>query len=91
MASAATMLTAIDIFAELGLLNVETVARDGQTYSKIALVDVSSKVNLEDSSRFCEGRNEIENFEDYRITAMRKTREELTKLLRHPILPGESI
>ena len=85
------MLTAIDIFAELGLLNVETVTRDGQTYSKIALVDVSSKVNLEDSSRFCEGRNEIVNFEDYRITAMRKTRDELTELLRHPILPGESI
>lgn len=90
-ASTATMLAGIDIFSELGLINVETLARDGKTYSKIALVDMSSKVNLEDSSRFCEGRNEVVNFEDYRITAMRRTAEDLTEMFRHPILPGESV
>ena len=90
-AAPGTVLCALDVFSELGLINVETVARQGQTYSKIALVEMSGKVNLDDSSRFCEGRNEVDNFEAYRHTAMRRTAEEITQLLRHPILPNELI
>lgn len=85
------VLCAIDIFDELGLINVKTFNKQGDTCSKIALCEVSERVNLEDSSRFCEGQNEISNFEDYRQTAMRRTARDLTSLLRHPILPFELI
>lgn len=85
------VLCALDVFSELGIINVETLSKDGSTYSKIAVCEVSSKVNLEESSRFCEGQNELNNFESYRHTALRRTDEELTQLLRHPILPSELI
>lgn len=85
------VLCAFDVFSELGIINVETYSKEGSNYSKIALCEMSEKVDLESSSRFCEGQNEVNNFEDYRHTAMRKTADELTSLLRHPILPGDII
>ncbi len=80
---------AFDIFRELGLIKVETYRKEGATYSKIVMCEMSTKVKLENSSRFCEGVNEVNNFEDYRHTAMRRSAEELTQLLRHPILPQD--
>lgn len=88
-AAPGAVLCALDIFGELGIINVETLVREAKTYSKIALVDMSSKVELDNSSRFCEGQNEVDNFEAYRHTAMRRTAQDLTQLLRHPILPSE--
>ena len=90
-AAPGAVLCALDIFSELGIINVETLVRQSKTYSKIAIVDMSSKVELDNSSRFCEGQNEVNNFEDYRHAAMRKTADDLTQLLRHPILPNELI
>ena len=88
-AAPGAILCAMDIFSELGIINVETLVREAKTYSKIAIVDMSSKVELDNSSRFCEGQNEVNNFENYRLNAMRKTADDLTQLLRHPILPSE--
>lgn len=85
------VLCALDVFTELGIIKVETLIKEGASYSKIALCEISEKVDLYSSSRFCEGQNEVNNFEDYRHTAMRRSAEELTELLRHPILPGETI
>ena len=86
---ASALLCAFNIFNELGLIELETFMKDGSNYSKIAMSDVADKVDLETSTRFCEGQNELLSFEDYRHTAMRKTTDELQKLLRHPILPVE--
>lgn len=88
-ADPATVLAAMDIFDELRLIKVETINKEGQNYSKITLCNYKDKVNLEDSSRFCEGQNEISNFEQYRHDSMRRDARELTEVLRRPILPSE--
>lgn len=83
------VMSALDIFSELGFINVKTLIKESSTYSRIEINEMQSKVNLENSSRYCEGCNEVNNFEEYRHTAMRRTADELTELLRHPILPSE--
>lgn len=90
-AAPAAIFCALDIFSELGLINVKTNYKDGQTYSTISLVENAGHVNLEDSSRFCEGLNEISQFNDYRNFAMRTSANALTNVLRHPILPKKGL
>lgn len=91
VAAPATVFCALDVFSELGLINVKTIYKDGQTYSKIKTNDNVKRVNLEDSSRFCEGQNEVSHFNEYKNFAMRSSSDDLRKILRHPILPMQNV
>lgn len=85
--TASALLCALNVFAELNLISLETFMKEASTFSKVSMPNEVDRVELEQSSRFCEGQNEVGNFEEYRHTAMRKTAQQLQDLLRHPILP----
>lgn len=90
-AAPAAIFSALDIFTELGFINVKTEYNDAQTYSTIMLSDNIKRAELEESSRYCEGLNEINSFNNYRHFAMRTSAKDLTRVMRHPIMPKESL
>ncbi|MDO5329617.1 MAG: single-stranded-DNA-specific exonuclease RecJ [Coriobacteriia bacterium] len=77
---------AFDIFSELGLIDVDKDFDGDKPKLTIKLKD-NGRVELENSSRYCEGQNEITAFSQYKKIAMDMNAEELTELLRHPIKP----
>ena len=77
---------AVAVFRELGL--IETRPGEGpDRVRSIRVVDTQSKVELEDSVRYCEGLDEIDIFKDFRDWLASSSAEVLHKRIIAPILP----
>ena len=77
--------SALKVFCELGLLEDE-LDFDGKVQSHIiSKSDNSSKVELTDSVRYCEGMNAMQDFEEFKGWALQASISDLTNRITHPI------
>jgi single-stranded-DNA-specific exonuclease len=77
--------SALGIFRDLGFVTGEGYA----TYRRLTFIPSTSKVDLESSVRFAEGKDEIEEFAVFKAWALTAEPDELLKRFNRPILPSE--
>ncbi len=86
--SASQVKCGIDVFAELGLLEVQKTL-DNDDGCVIHVVDYKGKVELFDSTRYREGIEEIEVFKNFSSWVFKSNQERLQQRIQKPLLPFE--
>ena len=76
--------TAIGIFRECGLLDVEGAG----LYRRMSVLSVDGRVDLTSSVRYAEGLDEIEAFDAFRLWALESPAKEMLEAFDRPILPA---
>ena len=79
----------VAVFGELGLLDVHTETTDDQTRYYLRVPAAVEKVNLDDSVRYREGREEREMFLEFGDWALSSSADTLRKSIVRPILPTQ--
>lgn len=77
----------VAVFSELGLIESARTFDSGTERYMVRVVEDAKKVELYDSVRYCEGRNEIDEFLRFRDWAMKCDVHGLTVRVTHPIAP----
>ena len=73
----------IAVFRELGFL--ETTGKTHARY--ITMKEHPGKMDLQDSVRYCEGLDQIEEFKSFKHWALKASSEDLLARFSHPITP----
>ncbi|TLM76780.1 MAG: ATP-dependent DNA helicase RecQ [Actinobacteria bacterium] len=76
----------IGVFRELGLVTGEGYG----AYRRLAVVPEAERVDLGSSVRYAEGRDEIEQFAEFRTWVLTASADVLLARFNRPILPGRS-
>ena len=79
----------LNVFDELGLITHRSSFKDGVTLHEIRINSDCPKVELTESTRYCEGLGEISSFQQFREWALHSTLEQLTFQITHPITPSK--
>lgn len=89
--SAASAACGVSVFRELGLIATHSVFESGETKRYIHVCNTTSKVELTDSIRYCEGLGEHEIFSVFRDWAMKSKEASLQARISKAILPGDNL
>lgn len=81
----------LQVFNELGLIEATKTFANGKTSYKIRVNKQACKVELTDSSRYCEGLGEQDSFNAFRRWALIADIDTITMQVTHPISPKEKI
>ncbi len=81
------ILTGLNVFDELGLISHRENFEGNTTKHFFAINKSAPKVELTDSTRYCEGLGEIENFKNFKNWIMNADIEEMTNQIIYPITP----
>lgn len=81
----------LQVFNELGLIDSVKTFTNGNISYKIKVNKQASKVDLTDSSRYCEGLGEQDSFKAFRKWALIADIDTITAKITHPISPKEKI
>lgn len=79
----------IAVFDELGLIEATRTYNSGKEEMRIRVIEGAAKVELTDSVRYLEGRDEISSFMAFRDWAMKCDVEGLRVRVTHPISPEQ--
>lgn len=79
------------VFRELGLIDAAQLFEGGAEVHSILVHEDCCKVELTDSVRYCEGRDELDHFYAFRDWAMRCDIEGLRRRITHPIIPNQGL
>lgn len=79
---------ALAVFRELGLIECRRVFASGEDVRHIRVLPGVSREKLTNSARYCEGLEEKEAFEDYRVHIMQAPAQFFQDKISRPILPS---
>lgn len=80
----------VAVFGELGLLDIHTETKDDETQYYLRVPAAVEKVDLDDSVRYREGREEREMFLEFSDWVLSSSADTLRKSIVRPILPTEA-
>lgn len=80
---------AIEVFSELGLIELPDGATDTDEPLRINVVDYKGKVDLVDSVRYREGVDERDSFIVFKDWVLSATADQLQQRIQHPLMPWQ--
>ena len=83
-----SVLCALSVFRELGLIETRAVSMDGEMTRMIRVVPEADRVELANSVRYREGLDDQAIFQDFKQWALQEKAETLQQRVQKPILPA---